>query len=223
MATKKPRGRRGSERLPKPKTDLSPIYEFPAVTIPPLRELGERETPSAISKRQDVIARDLKPALTPERVQALQKLATRSPSVKKLLGDKFVPVGVRTREDAKRQPMVAVAMFYSYANQIAVEAILDGRGRVIKVEDYRYQPAATDGEIGRAVSLARRSLRKKDGWSDDLISGVIAITSDDPTSPDYGRRLMDVRFFQADERLTRLMAIVDLGNGKVVRSGTVAE
>jgi len=112
-------------------------------------------------------------------------------------------------------------MFYSYSNQVAVEAILDGRGRVVKVEDYRRQPAATGSEIHQAVALARRSLRQQDGWSDDLASGVIAITNDDPTSPDYGRRLMDVRFFTADERLAKLMAIVDLGKGKITRSGSV--
>jgi len=222
MATKTPRAKRRSQkRLPKPKIDLSPIYEFPAVTIPALRELGQLETPSAISKRQEVIVRDLKPALKPERLESLQKLAARAPSVKKLLGKKFVPIGVRTQEDAKQKPMAAMAMFYSYSNQVAVEAILDGRGRVVKVEEYRQQPAATNGEIHQAVALARRSLRQQDGWSDDLTSGVIAITNDDPTSPDYGRRLMDVRFFTADERLAKLMAIVDLGKGKITRSGSV--
>jgi hypothetical protein len=224
MATKKPRTKRGSERrLPKPKSDLPPIYEFPAVTLPALRELSQLETPSAILKRQEVLARDLKPTLKPERLEALQKLAARAPAVKKVLGEKFLPIGVHTQEDAKKKPAATVALFYSYSNQIAVEAILDGRGRIVKVEDYRHQPAATDGEIKQAVALARRSLRKQDGWSDDLTSGVIAITNDDPTSPDYGRRLMDVRFFKPDERLAKLMAIVDLGKGKISRSGSVAD
>jgi len=222
MATKKPRAKRGSEkRLPKPKSDLSQIYEFPAVTTPMLRELTQLETPSTISKRQEVMARDLKPALKAERVEFLQKLAARAPSVKRLLGEKFVSIGVRTRDDAKQKSTAAVALFYSYSNQVAVEAVLDRRGRVVEAEDYRQQPAATDREIDQAVALARRSLRKQDIWSDDLTSGVIAITNDDPTSLDYGRRLMDVRFFKSDERLAKLMAIVDLGKGKITRSGSI--
>jgi hypothetical protein len=224
MATKMTRDRRGSEkRLPKPNPDLSQIYEFPAATIPSLREHGEPETPALISKRQDVIARDLKPALKPARIQALQNLAARAPAVRKLLGEKFVHIGVRTSEDTKQKSTVVRAMFYSYSNQVAVEAILDGRGRVVGLEDLRYQPAATDEEIRQADVVARRLLRKHDGWSDDLNSGVIAITNDDPTSPDYGRRLMDVRFFKPDERLAQLMAIVDLGKGKITRSGSVME
>jgi hypothetical protein len=224
MAIKKQRAPRRPERkLPKPQGDLSPIHEFPAVTIPPLRELGEGEVPNNISKRQEVITRDIKPALNAQRVNALQKLAARAPSVKKLLGEMFVPIGVRVLADTKQESKTTAAMFYSYSNQISVEAILDSRGRVIRCEDYRYQPAATDGEITQAIALARRSLRKQDGWSNDLGSGVIAITNDDPTSPEYGRRLMDVRFFRADERLARLMAIVDLGNRKITRSGSAQD
>jgi hypothetical protein len=221
MARKKPRVRRCSERLPQPRADLPPVYEFPAITVPPLRELGEREIPSEISKRQDFVARDLKPSVKPERIQALQRLAARPPVVKKLLGEKFIPIGIRMSEDAKQKSTMTVAMFYSYSNQIAVEAIFDSRGRVVRCEDYRYQPPATDEEIAQAVSMARRYLRKQDGWREDLSAGVIAITDNDPASPDYGRRLMDVRFFAPDERLAQLMAIVDLGKAKIARSGSV--
>ena len=222
MAIKKAGGRRDAEKkLPAPQSDQSPIYEFPAVTIPPLRGRGDVEIPPEISKREDFTARDLKPALTPARIQVLQKLAARVPAVKKLLGEKFVSIGVRTSEDVKRKSTVTRAMFYSYSNQIAVEAILDKGGRVVGVEDYRYQPAATEEEIRKAVALARRLLHKRSDWSDDLNSGVIAITNDDPTNPEYSRRLMDVRFFKPEERLAQLVAIVDLDKGKVTRSGFV--
>lgn len=224
MATKKPRRQRIPEKkLPKPKTELPNIFEFPATAVPPLRELGEGEISPEISKRQDVIVRDLKPALSQDRIAALQNSASRAPSVKKLLGENFIPVGVRIPHDAKKSSSLPVVMFYSYSNQLAIEATMDGRGRVTAVEEFRHQPAATDEEIQQAVALARRSLRQREGWSDDLSSGVITITNDDPTSPDYGRRLMDVRFFKPDERLATLQAIVDLGKGKVISSGSVRD
>jgi hypothetical protein len=223
MATKKPRRQQiPQKKLPKPKTDLATIFEFPATTFPPLRGLGEGEISSEISKRQDVIVRDLKPALTQDRIAALQNSVSRAPAVKKLLGDTFIPVGVRTN-DEKKSSTSPVVMFYSYSNQLAIEATVDGRGRVTAVDEFRHQPAATAGEIQQAIALARRSIRKHEDWADDLSAGVIVITNDDPTSPDYGRRLMDVRFFKQDERLATLKAIVDLGKGRVISSGAVRD
>jgi hypothetical protein len=224
MATKKARRLRISEKkLPKPKPDLATIFEFPATTVPPLRGLGEGEISPEISKRQDVIVRDLKPALTQDRIAALQNSVSRASAVKKLLGDTFIPVGVRTLHDEKKSSTSPVVMFYSYSNQLAIEATVDGRGRVTAIDEFRHQPAATDGEIQQAIALARRSLRKHEYWTDDLSAGVIAITNDEPTSPDYGRRLMDVRFFKQEERLATLKASVDLGKGRVISSGAVLD
>jgi hypothetical protein len=216
------RVKRSSEKkLPQPKTDMPSVYEFPAVTDPPLRELGERGIPSEISKRQNFAVRELTLVVKPDRLQALQKMAARAPAVKKLLGEKFIPIGVRVAEDAKEKTRTTIATFYSYSNQTAVEAVLTGSGRLVRCDDFRYQPAATDEEIAQAVSIARRSLRKQDGWSDDLSAGVIAVTDDEPTSRDYGRRLMDVRFFRPDERVAQFMALVDLEKAKINRSGSV--
>src|SRR5687768_13093162 len=111
MITKKPRGRAESEKkLPTPQSDRSVIFEFPAVTIPPLQNRGEVETPQEISKLQDVKVRDLKPTLSLERTQASQSLATRVPAIRKLLGKKFVPIGVRTSADVKHKSTVIRAM-----------------------------------------------------------------------------------------------------------------
>ena len=202
--------------LPPPPDNLPDIFDFPAETIPPLRDRPPMQVPEGVSDRRDLQADRGRALLSARATERLLGQAAASPDVKKLLGRSFVPIGVR--QLSTKDGLQTVALFYSYSNQWSVEANADPRGAVLSCQNLRQQPALAESEIEVAVSIARRALRADVG---ELSAGVMAISREEPEDPLAGRRLADVRFFDPTERLPRYFAIVDLAVRRVVESGRV--
>jgi hypothetical protein len=203
--------------LPEPPPEVVEILDFPAETTPPLRDRPRFRVPKGISERRDVAVQAERAPLSTAAGRRLAEAASASPAVKRVLGRRSVTIGGHrlTSKEGRR----SVVVFYSYANQWTVEARLAERAEEWSVEVLRVQPPLTDDESEIAVGLARRAL---EGDLDGLEAGSIAIMREDPADPLSGRRMADVRFFAADERLPRYYAIVDLADRAIVQAGSAA-
>ena len=217
--TRKQTGAR-EKTLPKVPGDLSEIHRFPAVIDPPLRGMTKARIPRAISGREEVAVRPVRPRWTQAQLTRLQQSASRHREVKASLGEKWTAIGVRLAGE-KGGSDEPIAVFYSYTHQLMVEVLLSVGGKVQEVEERRYQPPATDEEIATAVRLAHGDRRLRSASVRELDAGAIAVSPGDPEDPGFGRRLLDLRFFAPEDRLTRYMAIVDVAEGRVLEAGPV--
>lgn len=208
--------------LPKLPGELAEIHTFPALIDPPLRGMTKARTPRAISGREEVSVRTVRPRWTQEQLTKLQRIASRHREVKASLGERWTAIGVRLAGD-KGVPVAPVAVFYSYTHQLMVEASLSVGGKVRGVEERRFQPAATDEEIDAAVRLARRDRRLRAAPLRELGAGAIVVSPGDPEDPLFGRRLLDLRFFAPEDRLAQYMAVVDVAARRVLEAGPVGK
>lgn len=202
--------------LPEPLDESVPFEDFAAETNPPLRDRPPMVAARGLSDRQDVEVRHLRPRLGPRRAARISAAAERSAQVRRLLGRRFAPIGVRS--SAEKDGLEIVAMFYSYEHQVAVEARLDRQDNVISAQSLRIQPPLTDEELERCLRVARRAIG---GDARTLSGGAIVVTREEPADPLAGRRLADVRFFEDDRRLPRYHATVDVATRRVIESGEV--
>lgn len=206
-----------STQLPETIPELEDIPGYPAETFPPLRDRPAFETPEGLTDRRDLEVKLNKPELSASAVEKVIATTSHDPVVKSLLGESFTSIGAH-RVHGKEGATTTLVLFYSYSNQWAVEALVT-KGKVF-AEVLRYQPCITDKELNRSVEIARGALSVS---VDGLESGAIVIERIEPDDPYAGRRLVDVRFFAADERLARYFAVIDLATDKVLEAGSVAD
>jgi hypothetical protein len=141
-----------------------------------------------------------------------------------LAGVRFEWIGVSVLDEKAGNGIGSLlAVLYSYRNDQAIEVRLDRNGeRIEDVSVLRYQPPPTNGEIERAVELARADprLAKRMGDDEHLVGSAILVSSGDPDSTSLSHRRFDVRFSCPSERLPRFMAMVDLSREAVVSVGS---
>ena len=205
---------RQEHQLPEPSDEAVEIIGFPAETDPPLRDRPRVRLSRRISDRADVPVSDARAPISATGARKLVDAAASAKAVQPLIGRDFVAIGGH-RLDAK-DGRASVVVLYSYTHQWAVEARQDKAGAEWTTRVMRTQPPLTDEEIELVVSLAREAL---DADVADLEAGAMAIMREEPEDPLAGRRLADVRFFPADQRLATYAAIVDVADRKTVRAG----
>jgi hypothetical protein len=207
---------RNEPGLPEPIDEAVPFEDYPAETEPPLRDRPPMIAAEGLRDRRDVDVRPIRHGLGARRAAQLTATAGKDARVRRLLGRRFVSIGVRS--SASKDGRDPVAVFFSYANQWAVEVRFDPRGDVIEARTSRTQPPLTDEELARCLELARKAIGR---GARELAGGAIAVMREEPDDALAGRRLADVRFFEEDRRLPRFHATVDVASGEVLDSGTL--
>jgi hypothetical protein len=202
--------------LPEPPERAIEIIDFPAETDPPLRDRPRVRVSRRLSDRADVTIEDERAPLSASGTRRLISDATGSAVVKRMLGRTFVAVGGHHVE--VKDGRGSLVMFYSYTNQWTVEARRGARQSEWSTRVLRTQPPLTDEETAIAIDVARGAI---DADTTELDVGTMSIMREAADDPLAGRRLADVRFFPADQRLPLYFAIVDLADRKAVDSGDV--
>lgn len=163
-----------------------------------------------------------RPVLTPEDEERAIAAAREDERVLDRLEDhrhETLGAGLFLRRGEKEgEPVPSYdVLFYDYVEDQVLTVTLDAEFEVDAVETSEYQPALTDAERERAVALAR-----EDEWlAERLHHELIGRTLIAPT--DSGHRMVDVRFMREDQRLPEYMAIVDLSEEAVKRTGSVGQ
>lgn len=203
------------ETLPEPPDKLEPLFGPPAETYPPLERPGFDPKLKVVDIVTIETIAEEPPVSVAREAELLGSVASES-AVGKLLGERFVGIGVRV-VPIRRGPDLWFALYYSYSNEVAVEVAISPKGKVLDVVERHFQPAFVAAEIELAIRLAREALGDK---VVELKAGVIGI--EPPAgSANAWRRLADVRFFRPTERLPRYRATVDLAEEAVIDSGRV--
>lgn len=202
--------------LPEPPERAIEIIDYPAETDPPLRDRPRVRVSRRISDRADVTVEDRRAPLSASAVDRLISEATGSGAVKRALGRSFVPIGGH-QADAK-DGRASVAVLYSYTNQWTVEVRRGARESEWTTRVLRTQPPLTEDEMATVVEVARGAV---DADTSELEAGAMAVMREEAEDPLAGRRLADVRFFPADQRLPLYFAIVDVADRKAVEAGSV--
>jgi hypothetical protein len=204
-----------------PPPRLMPNGENPPVIEPPLRDMLPFQGDGHVEELEYFETSQYEHAMTPSLASRATETATRDQRVIKLLGKRHIAIGVsqrESREKGEEKRITLVAVYFDYESNTAIEATLDEKGAsVLAVEHRRYQPAPVQSEIEQAIKLAKGHQKMANTEIDDLTANAILVPDEDPSSPRYNHRLFDVRFFCAEERLARHMAIVDLSTQEVLR------
>jgi hypothetical protein len=129
------------------------------------------------------------------------------------------PTGLGTGviERKEGEPPLIVVRFLSCDTSSVVIAWVDVATRaVVHVERAALDAFATEDEVRHAVSMASAAL------AGDLEPGMVGRGMPiEGTGPFAGRRLIDVRFVNPDQRLARWYARVDVCDDGVVEAGPV--
>jgi len=198
--------------------------ELPPVIQPALRGVPAFDGPTP--DHFEPFASDaLPPAVSPELLERIRATVMNHEAVKKRLeGERFEWIGVsvldeKTGDDAVEETLLAV--LYSYSMNRAIEVRLHRDGHQIHdVAVVAYQPPPTEGEIRRAIELARSDPRLAHQVGDHLVGTAILVSSIDREAPDFNHRSFDVRFGCPSERLPSFMALVDLSRDAVISVGS---
>lgn len=203
---------------PDPSEKPVPFEDFPAETNPPLLDRPPRRAHEGVSDRRDVEVRPRRVGPSKAAVARIAAAAAEHRQVRRALGRRSVEIGVRA--SSTKEGGEAVAVFYSYAHQWTVEAVIDRANEVTEVRTSRIQPPLTTSELESSIALAERAIGRE---TRGLARGAIAVSPEEPEDPLAGRRLADVRFFAEDRRLPRFQALVDVADRRVITSGPVEE
>jgi hypothetical protein len=155
--------------------------------------------------------------------RAAPEIALATSSVSALLDGKryaVLSVGTRTLEDDSEHPVVVI---YNYSDDKVVEVIVNTSARsVVNVTvSTDSQPPVSAEEEERAKELVRRDGFLPDNGVDVSTGAGLIVEEVNFRSPQYGHRLVDLRFGPADRRLPAAFAIVDLSAEEVVKTGFV--
>lgn len=163
-----------------------------------------------------------RPVLTPEDEERAIAVARDDERVSDRLEDQrheIIGAGLflrRGEKEAEPVPSYDV-LFYDYIRDEVLTVTLDEEFEVNAIDTSEYQPALTDTERERAVALAREDEWLAQRLHHELIGRALLA----PT--DSGHRMVDVRFVREDRRRPEYMAIVDLSEEAVERTGSVGQ
>lgn len=161
--------------------------------------------------------------LTDADVEQAREIAIADPRIAELLGlGKYVSIGGMrpTVKGETESPVTYV--FYSYPLAVAIEAVVDLRGRrVERVEQQQYQPALTAEEMARALFLASNDPRIAAHVKKEKLHGAGILISPLKEGDPPDRRVVDVRFRQLSRRRPFLYAFVDVVEDRVLEAGVI--
>ncbi|WP_153342337.1 hypothetical protein [Nocardia aurantia] len=166
----------------------------------------------------------LEPTITDQDVHEARELALASDNVRTALeGQRYevLAVGSRTVDRETELPLVIV---YNYTDDTVIEATVDLRApEVREVSMKRYQPALSSAEQSRALDITRDDGRLSRSGI-DIDTGLGLVVEDvNFRSPQYGHRLVDLRFTLTNRRCPSAFAIVDLSAQCIVGIGLLPQ
>ena len=166
-------------------------------------------------------------SLTVELQRQTVQAAVRDARVKDLLGDRFAHISTDEVEPIKDQPRVSNGLpparvtFFSHANNVAVEALVQDARVITVTKREGYQPPEGREEIEAAVALAQRDDRLQSAVQGLRSNAIVTFAT--RRGVGYGHRLLYVSFWKEGEDITRYFALVDLTDRKVLDAGLPAE
>jgi hypothetical protein len=201
------------------------LHEFPPVIQPWLRDMPVYPGPEIEGgfkpvKSTAIEGRDWREVLRQAPEVALGDRRVRE----RLSAGRYASLGASVLEDIKGEgaALPVHAFFYDYDANVTVQVELAREGRklvVVGITETDYQPAPSDGELQRAIAIAREDRGLADRLTEDLEPMPILTSAVEQGDRHYRTRRIIVGFGRLDERLPRLQALVDLGSERVLGVG----
>ncbi len=202
--------RRMRHSLPEPYLDETAFVSFGPIIEPPFADAHPGEVPDVLEDVREVVVEPWDPPLTEELSRRALAVAMESAElVRELEGARYEVIGVGL-VDGKHEPARPVVVVYRYDDDRTIEAVLDaGATAVNTVRIGDEAPILTDAEVQRANTIAEYP-----GTGMGLL-----VLDENPDSPRYRHRLVDLRYAPPDSRMPEAYAIVDLSTGELVDRG----
>ncbi len=212
----------------KPKSQQVTLPEKPPQVV--RQEFTEKQEgfPPKVKGRTNVSAvavQELSTSLTDSLAVQTRDAALQDTRVRDLLGARFAYITVDEIEPEKGQTVNAGAApitrvtFFSYANNAAVYARMNG----LKVESVTkaegFQPPEGREEINTAIALASRDDNLRSKLQGLTGHAILSYTPEGQAG--YGHRVLRVTFRQGDEDVPRYFSMVDLTDQKVLSAGAL--
>jgi hypothetical protein len=159
---------------------------------------------------REVMVQPWDPPLTEELARRALAVAMESAELTRALqGARYEVIGAGLR-DGKHEPARPVVVVYRYDDDQTIQAVLDpGASAVRDLSIDDDLPILTDAEVERAKDIANFP-----GTGMGLL-----VSDENPDSPRYRHRLVDLRYAAPDRRMPEAYAIVDLSTGELVDTG----
>jgi hypothetical protein len=177
--------------------------------------LPAHETKRVRFKKRDMSRLD-------EAINAAPAIALESARVSELLDNKrHEVVGVGTRS-LDRETEVPVVTLYDYTSDVAIEVLVDvAKNSVIDVAATENLPALAEAEEERALAIVREDGRLAEYGIDVATGKGLIVEEVNFRSPQYGHRLVDLRFAAENQRVPTAFAVVDLSAEGIVTLGLI--
>jgi hypothetical protein len=205
-----------SHQLPKP-ANVGGVY-MPAPLEAPLRGMPEWPGPP-LEHEPEVFEAEVSEEFGAllSRAQALVEGDER---VREHFGERrYEWLGASVLDPKGEHPASVLVVAFDYERNVAVEVELHGEGdalRVIDVNEAAYHPAPSDGEVDRAIGLAREDRRVAGHLAEELEASALLVSDVEQGDRHYGTRRIEIDFCDPEERLPRVRAIVDLARERVL-------
>ncbi|MQY27304.1 hypothetical protein NRB56_28870 [Nocardia sp. RB56] len=211
-------------KLPPPGLDISRVVHLDPFIDPRFVDAEDWGRYLTITETIPVDFEYLEPTITDQDVHEARELALASDNVRTALeGQRYevLAVGSRTVDRETELPLVIV---YNYTDDTVIEATVDLRApEVREVSMKRYQPALSSAEQSRALDITRDDGRLSRSGI-DIDTGLGLVVEDvNFRSPQYGHRLVDLRFTLTNRRCPSAFAIVDLSAQCIVGIGLLPQ
>jgi hypothetical protein len=180
--------------------------------------------PKGRTNVQLVPSMPLSGALTDLTARQAREVAEANLQMRPLLGSRFLHLSTYqtdpSKEEKTQTSSVTRVTFFSYTNNMAVEALVRDN-EVIEVRPRKnYQPPESRKEVDMAVGMAQEDSRLREKVGGMKANAIV-------TFPDLGQaghdhRVLYVSFWKGDEDITRYFATVDLTSNQVLDAGQAA-
>lgn len=171
----------------------------------------------------------LREAFTDLSARQAREVAEADARMRTVLGSRFLHLSTNEAEPSKeektkgektKKSSVARVMFFSYANNAAVEALVRDN-EVVEVRLRKnYQPPESQEEVKMAVGMAQGDSRLRDKVEGMKANAIVTFPNRGQAGHDH--RVLYVSFWKGDEDITRYFATVDLTSNQVLDAGQAA-
>jgi hypothetical protein len=197
--------------LPEPVLDETALVSFGPIIEPPFADAHPGEVSAVLEDVREVAVEPWDPPLTQELSRRALAVAMASAELAhELEGARYEVIGVGLVDGKYEPARPVVVVVYRYDDDRTIEAVLDaGATAVSTVRIGDEAPILTDAEVQRANTIAEYP-----GTGMGLL-----VLDENPDSPRYRHRLVDLRYAPPDHRMPEAYAIVDLSTGELVDRG----
>ena len=192
--------------------------EFWPTPVPPLVDQDPPDWQEVAAGFISVPSAAVPPEVSDDEVRAAVASASSDGQVLELLGGpptSELSTGLVERKDGE-PPLVLVTLLRCPGSKVVLAWVDTSTSAVVRVEQADASASPTPTEIERAVELATLELGSR--LETGLEGRGMTIAGSGASA---GRRLIDVRFVQPEERQARGYAIIDVCDDQVIDSGTV--